>query len=72
MDKPMSNFDFQFMSLGFKFRDFIVVSLSEGVSLLRLRSSTSPLASPEQKPLLPFPGAFCAWHQALFLTLWAL
>ena len=72
MDKPMSNFDFKFMSCGYKFRDFLVVSLSEGANLLGLRFSASPLANPEQRPLLPFPGAFCAWHRVLFLTLWAL
>jgi ubiquinone/menaquinone biosynthesis C-methylase UbiE len=28
MDKPMSNFDFQFMSLGYKFRDFFLPRLN--------------------------------------------
>ena len=28
MDKPMSNFDFQFMSVGYKFRDFFLTRLN--------------------------------------------
>jgi len=28
MDKPMSNFDFQFMSVGYKFRDFFLPRLN--------------------------------------------
>ena len=72
MDKPASNFDFKFMSCGYKFRDFFLARLNKRASQLGLRFSTSPLANPEQKPLLAFPGAFCAWHRVLFLVLWAL